>query len=420
MQSKLKANYRLLRIAFISYEFPPDTGKGGIGTYTGQVAGLMVRQGAEVHVFCGSPYRMGQEYTEGYQVHRIACVSGDDFREKVTDIFGAVHAQQPFDIIESPEINSNAAGIKKTFPSIPLVVRLHAPGYLVESLKKKYYPLSAKLRFVAGALKRGRLDAGYWKRYDFENDADYQFCKTADAITAPSQAMKNWAVQHWLIKAKDITVIPNPFLPPGALLQLPVAEKAVHKQIVFFGRLNVLKGLVNATLAMRKILKEFPLVHFKVIGDDGPGPVYNITMRQWMQQQLKDVIEQVSFTDGFSYEHLPAAIAEAEIALLPSLFESFSYTCAEAMAAGKAVIGSEGTGMDFIRHNISGILVSANNPAAVYNAVKSLVLDDALRCSLAENARTAIREMFSDKILGDAYLEFYTDAVAKNTSISFS
>ena len=23
-----------MRIAFISYEFPPDTGKGGIGTYT--------------------------------------------------------------------------------------------------------------------------------------------------------------------------------------------------------------------------------------------------------------------------------------------------------------------------------------------------------------------------------------------------
>ena len=32
-----------MRIAFITYEYPPDTGKGGIGTYTAQVATMLAK-----------------------------------------------------------------------------------------------------------------------------------------------------------------------------------------------------------------------------------------------------------------------------------------------------------------------------------------------------------------------------------------
>ena len=381
---------------------------------------MMVARGANVHVFCGSPLRQGAAIENGYTVHRITCVNGNDFKEKLVPFFAAQHQQLSFDLAESPEINSNALLIKKMFPNLPLAVRLHAPGHLVESTKKQYYPFSAKMRFVLGGIRRGKLELGYWRRYDFTNDPDYQFCMMADTISAPSQAMKHWIVKQWKIEEKNIFVIPNPFTPPKALLQLPIPIKKNRQEVVFFGRLNVLKGLVNATLAMKKILKEFPAVHFKVIGDDGPGPVNGTDMRTWMQEQLKGVQSQVSFYAGFDYDKLPAAIADATIALLPSLFESFSYTCAEAMAAGKAVIGSKDTGMDFIKHNRTGLLVNAHEPGAIYEAIKMLLQDDNKRFMLASNAREDIQQMFTGDKLGDEFVKFYNEAIAKYTGRTFS
>lgn len=261
-----------MRIAFISYEFPPDTGKGGIGTYVQQIAQALALSGEDVHVFAGSPHRTISETINGYQVHWIQCIWVEDYRIKVVDSFLIEHILKPFDLMESPEIGSNAWEIKRRLPQLPLIVRLHAPNYLVERLKKQYVSFWPKLRIVMGALKRLRRDAGYWRKYQPGTDPDYQFTQLANHITAPSQAMKNWVVDHWKMAPEKIVVLPNIFAPAAAWLQIPINKDVTHKRIVFFGRLNVLKGLVNATLAMKRILKQFPDWQFTVIGNDGLGP----------------------------------------------------------------------------------------------------------------------------------------------------
>jgi glycogen synthase len=402
-----------LRIALISYEFPPDTGKGGIGTYNVQLASLLIAKGFDVHVFAGTAKPSYKEVLQHVNIHRVNCKDPFDFRTNVVTVFSLEQQIKDFEIIESPEIHGNAWEIKKAFPQIPLIVRLHAPNYLVEHLKKKYISVLVKLRYVIGALRRGKLDLGYWRKYDYLNDTDFQFTKIADAITAPSETMKQWAIKHWHISPKDIIVIANPFLPTMALLEIPINERVGKNEIVFFGRLNVLKGLVNGTLAMKKILVEFPNYHFKVIGDDGPGPNAGQSMREWMQKKLKKVIDNVSFYDGQEYEKLPAHISNSTIALLPSLFESFSYSCAEAMAAGKAVVGSSGTGMeDIIVNNYSGLLVNAENKKDIYFALKKLIKNDGLRYSISKSAKKNISTSFNADVLAHQYINYYKSVTA--------
>ena len=43
-----------MRILFISNEYPPDTGLGGIGTYTGHIAEGLALRGHTVQVICRS------------------------------------------------------------------------------------------------------------------------------------------------------------------------------------------------------------------------------------------------------------------------------------------------------------------------------------------------------------------------------
>jgi glycosyltransferase involved in cell wall biosynthesis len=410
-----------MTIAFVTYEFPPDTGKGGIGTYTAQVAGLLSGMGAAVHVFAGTLSANNSTTENGYRVHRVQASDGNSFKTLVVPIFKTAHALRPFDIIECPEINSNAWYIRQEFPLIPLIVRLHAPDYLVESLKKTYYSFFTKLRFALGALRRGKIDLGFWRSYNYSKDPDYRFTLSADAVSTPSITMKNWVVKNWKILPGKIAVISNPFTPSKAMLAISSDNQKDRKQIIFFGRLNVLKGLVNATYAMKRILHDYPQSDFIVVGNDAEGPKPNISMKRWMQQQLNTSIDRVHFYKGFDYEKLPDILREASIVLLPSLFESFSYTCAEAMAAGKAVIGSKNTGMeDLMENEKTGILINPYSVRQIYDSLRRLLDQPEICAAIGKAAREAIEIKCNSETLGKATLDFYKATIEKSNDKSYS
>ena len=161
-------------------------------------------------------------------------------------------------------------------------------------------------------------------------------------------------------------------------------------------------------------MKEYPDWHFRIIGDDGPGPKNNNPMRTWMKNHLVEVESRVEFMDGLAYDKLPAAISDCDIVLLPSLFESFSYTCAEAMAAGKAIVGSNNAGMaDLIENNESGILVDPYKYKEMIKAVQRLISDNELRYAISINARKSIlrkQDASQTKIL---FEEYYSNIIKK-------
>ena len=399
-----------MRIAFITYEFPPDTGKGGIGTYTQQAAEMLAKENWDVHVFCGSLHRNASSLVNAVNIHWVKCNSPQDFTQQVLPAFTAEHSNREFQVTECPEIHGNAAAIKNAFPQLPLVVRLHAPGWLVEHFKKRYISFWAKLRYVLGALRRFRADPGYWKQYDKKKDPDYQFILNANIITAPSAIMKDWVVKNWHIAPAKIRLLPNVFSPLPALLGLPLAKNDAHKTVLFYGRLNVLKGLVNATFAMKQVLANNPDWSFKIVGDDGPAPDGKGSMKAWIETALAGYHNRISIEPGIKYEDMPAMFEKAGIVLLPSLFESFSYTCLEAMAAGRPVTGSKGTGMESIIDNgVNGLLADAENVDHIAMCLQALI-DDEQRHEMGARARTTAQFKFSEKELAQKYMNVYREA----------
>jgi glycogen synthase len=396
-----------MRIAFISYEFPPDTGKGGIGTYVHQITAALAANNWDVHVFTATNKPENYFYTlNNVKVHRVVANSPQQFKLNVVNAFVSQHNVTAFSVIESAEIHGNAWEIKKAIPTLPLVVRLHAPNYLVESLKKKYIPFSAKLRFLLGALKKGKWDLGFWRSYNHLSDEDFLFTQLADGITAPSKVMKNWAVYNWKISPKKIKIIPNVFVASPAFLKMPISNTP-HKKIVFFGRLNVLKGLVNATKAIKKILNKHTDWQFLVIGDDGLSPNGKQSLKQWMINELHPYNNRVIFKNGMHYDALASAIEKTDIVILPSLFESFSYTCVEAMAAGKAVVASKQTAMaDLITHGKNGLLVDAYNVNSIYTAINLLITNTLLMQQISVDAKNTISNNFSNSSIQQS-IQYY-------------
>jgi glycogen synthase len=406
-----------LRIAFVTYEFPPDTGKGGIGTYTVQAADAMKQLGNDVYVFAGSNVRTTLEEHDGVLVQWIMCNSPYEFTEKVLHFFSIIHKLKPFDVIECPEIHANARLIKAAFSAIPLVVRLHGPNHLVESLKKTYTPFIVKVRFNVGAFRRGNFKLK-WGSYNILKDNDYQFLKEANLITAPSKAMKDWAVKQWGFNDDKIVVIANPFKAPEALLNIPIEKEQSNKCVLFFGRLNVLKGLVNFTKASKFFLHKHTDWKLVVIGDDEGGPYREKSMRAWMKKELKSYEGSIAFLNGMPQDELYKYIGNADMVVLPSLFETFSYTCAEAMAAGKAIVGSKKGGMhDLLGNRDAGISVNPYSVKEIFNAMDLLATDNNLSNKLGNRARAIMQ---SSKYNTDVFLEMnetYKSLVQKKNTV---
>lgn len=345
----------------------------------------------EVHVFAGSNIQSSRHIENSIVIHRVFCSGPQEFQNNVLGVFKKEHGLNPFQLAESAEIHANALAIKKAFPSLPLIVRLHASNWLVESFKKKYMPLHNKLRFVLGALRRGKWDLGYWRKYEYKNDVDYCYVQTADFITAPSIQMKKWAVEYWKINPTRIKVLENPFVDNETFKKARTNNE--EHAIIFYGRLNVLKGLITATKAMALILKNNPEWRWLIVGDDGTAADGKTSMKYWMKKEFKAIDKQVEFYNSIPYDQLPELLQQASIVLVPSLFESYSYVTIEAMSAGKAIVGSSGTGVaSLIKHNVSGKLVDPYQSAAWVKVIQELIDDKKLRRGIGRAAIQSVEE----------------------------
>src|SRR5258706_8181253 len=119
-----------MKIAFISYEYPPDTAFGGIATYVFQAATMLRKRGHHVEVFAASVNRSGSESEDGILVHRIDEKSRFDFGPRIGEVFARRQSVIGFDVLEGPDYSADAREAVRLVPSIPLLLKLHTPSVL--------------------------------------------------------------------------------------------------------------------------------------------------------------------------------------------------------------------------------------------------------------------------------------------------
>jgi UDP-glucose 4-epimerase len=225
-------------------------------------------------------------------------------------------------------------------------------------------------------------------------------------ITAPSEAMKQWAVKFWRIAPRRISVVPNSYVPSAALLDVQHSNE--YRQITFMGRLNVLKGIVAFTYAAKIVLKKYPHWTIQFVGNDEASPIASMSAQRWIQEQLAAHSHQISFLGWVEYSQLPHVYAHTEIAVVPSLFESFSYVCAEAMSAGCAVVGSRQSAMrELLGHNEFGLLVKPKSAKQLAKAIIWLIENPDLRAELGKKARQRVLTEYNAERIGAMQEKIY-------------
>jgi glycogen(starch) synthase len=383
-------------ILLVSYEFPPEMATGGIGSYMFHLSGLLTDAGFKVTVMSGTNSRDDVTKVELSRCENILIPASTDliFRSKVLQVFEHYFGDQLPDLIESPEVGACAIEIKRKYPKVPLLVKLHSPGVLITKISNSYQPLIQKMRFVAGALRRGRMDLGYWAHTDKNklSDPEYQICLLADWLYSPSVALKKWVSRYWAIPQNNIKVLPNPFLIDATLYKYDSNRNT--RTICFVGKLTVLKGMYAFTHAIKKIL----LLHsdYKVIiaGRDELIPDKKQSMRSWMEEQLSAVSDEVLFTGALDRTAVNELMGKSEICIVPSLWENYPNVVLEAMAAGCAVIASDRGGIpELINDKENGLLIDALDENSIKNAIEKLINEYENRICLAAAGRSKVKTL---------------------------
>ena len=403
-----------MKIAFVFYEYPPDTADGGIATYLRQAARMLCARGHQVEVFAGARGREGTfDDGDGIDVHRIACPDGRHrFYQPVAAAFAQRHAQIGFDVVEGAEYLADARDIPACCPEIALVVRLHTGTYLLNRLNRP--PLSSlfKLRTLRPAWSQWmRLS---W-RYDRDSDVERLHALDADHITSPCMAMSKLMIPAWGLDPQGVAVLPSPYIPPEALLAVPV--DTCTQTVTFLGRLEVRKGVLDVARAIPRVLGRHPQVRFRFVGrphDYSPQP--GLDMRQYLERELAPYGEAVEFAGPVPLEQVPAALARTDICVFPSVWENSPYTCIEAMAAARGVVGSSAGGMDDLLAPDSqgkdvGLRIPPNHPSDLANAVCQLLERFEWRVELGRRARRRIVEEHGENAIGPRFEDCFQRAI---------
>lgn len=376
-----------MRICLISREYPPETGFGGIATFTKHLAHGLKNLGHEVVVVALAKDKAKLADDDGIPVHRVEPYP---FTSKLSAVglcmpytkyvllsctalwekFAELHSAQPFDIVDTPELLAEGI-IPAVTQVVPQVIRLYTPHSKFIAEKMHNVVPTFDHQFIAMLERIAMLQAA--------------------VLTSPSNDLANFVASDLGLPVDRVQIVRNPidttvFTPEGNKA-LPSSEKL---RILFVGRLEGRKGITYLIDAIPQVVAQFANVEFVIIGDDtttGEGMTSVLTSLK-KSLEASNCTKYVKFIDRIALDDLPSYYRSADISVVPSVYDNSPYTCLEAMACGKPVIGTDAGGTkEYIEDGVSGLIIPACNTEAIAKACISLLANSDERSRLSAGAR---------------------------------
>lgn len=223
---------------------------------------------------------------------------------------------------------------------------------------------------------------GTWAKRVFDRIAPELTLRRASRLIALTQYEARY-LESLRVAADRITVIPNG-VDRDAFLGLPVERPARDGvTALFVGRLYPRqKGLERLVEALARVPASARL-RLRLVGEDWGGA--SLVRRR---SAVRGIADRVTIVGAVSRDALVREYAEADLLVLPSLFEPFGIVLLEAMAAGLPVVASRTGGVpEVVADGETGLLVEPGDPAGLASALSRLAEDRGLRIQMGARGR---------------------------------
>jgi glycosyltransferase involved in cell wall biosynthesis len=180
--------------------------------------------------------------------------------------------------------------------------------------------------------------------------------------------------------------------------------------VLFLARFTAHKQPLALIEAFAKVIGKNPHLHLLMVGD---GDQKAEAVELISKYNLKDNITLVPFRLD-----VPDIVAAADIYVLPSLWEGLPIALLEAMAMGKAVIGSKVDGTSEVIDNFeNGVFVDPNNLVPeLAEKMEMLSKDEAMRNKFRDNAIKTINEKYNAVHMTRTIEDIYCGVLEKKSA----
>lgn len=287
----------------------------------------------------------------------------------------------------------------------------HYPGFIAFLAACRYnipYVLSPR-----GSLKEWCLSQKAFKKWVYMKMVQSHILKFADALhTLTDEEMKSISGLGY---RTPVFVTPNGIdssqfetLPDISEFMAAYPDLSAKRVILFMGRLHFQKGLDVLARSYVRLSHKFKDVALLVVGPDEDG----IPKRMESILKTSPALRTTVFTGMLTGKDKLAALACADLFVLPSYSEGFSTAILEALAAGLPVVISRQCNFPEVSEHDAGFVIEPSD-VAVTEAISTLLSDDQLRTRMGQNGRNLVREKYTWDAIAGSMAGLYQRLVAQ-------
>lgn len=143
-------------------------------------------------------------------------------------------------------------------------------------------------------------------------------------------------------------------------------------RLLYVGRIDPRKGIAVLLEAMAVLRSKRDDVRLKLIGGNPASGLSDRFRRQTEKLGLQSCVE---FLEEVPWDQIPQHMAEADVFVLPSLYESFGVVLVEAMACGLPIVATRCGGPSELVEEETGRLVEVADVKGLAEALDELIQD---------------------------------------------
>jgi glycosyltransferase involved in cell wall biosynthesis len=412
---------RPLRIALLAYRGKPHV--GGQGVYVRQLAKALVALGHHVEVLGGQPYpELPDEVPlvelpslDIYNDHFPARMPGlwelKDWKDwlEVTS-FSAGQFPEPlafsmrawdhlrhrigdFDIVHDNQTLGYGLLLIERM-GLPVLATIHHPITVDRRLEMTHAPTKWK-----------RMSLGRW--YGFTKMQTRVAKRLRRVVTVSENSFKDIVADHQ-VDPEKMAIVPVG-VDPDVFRPLPGVDRIPGRLVTTASADVTMKGLKYLLEALAKLRTERDDVHLVVIGREKLGGASSAAIDAL---GLRDHVE---FVTGVPEERIIELYSEAQVAVVPSLYEGFSLPAIEAMACACPLVATTGGALPEVvgPDGETAMLVPPGDSEALAGRIRDALDDPEAAARIGVAGRQRVRDNWSWRHTAERTVEQYRILLAQ-------
>jgi len=395
-----------MNICLVSTGFPPEEG-GGIGTYIynlsrglaelGHSVSVITRTERDTYDFCREGevdvYRMPEKQLPLVE----PWIPGVMWSWQVYKLISKLNKENKIDIIEFPNWEAPGVITQLSGLKIPVVVRIHTPYFETLELDKEEAVLGFGDKVICGLEK-------------------YSVLKSDQVVSSTIFHAGMLASKYDMDKGK-IKILPLGIEQKNLQDMLEEGRGKSGFNVLYVSRLEHRKGTLTLIDALPGILRDRKDINIDFVGKDrkhAPGGIYH---EEYFVNNYPEYQNQVRFHGYVSDEELDAFYRNADLFVVPSVYESFGLIYVEAMMHGLPVIATRGGGIpEVVIDGEDGFLIRENDVEGLVEAFDRLYNDEELRKNMGKKARKRYLECYNQEVMSKNTESLYKKVVNMHES----